>query len=69
MPLPMIFEPAPRARWEYQVITVDLREEVPMGEQRLGELGMDGWLLASVVEEPTGRGVPRLYYYFVRAAA
>ena len=70
MPLPIVFDSseAVRTRWEYQVVVVDPREEEPLGEARLHELGAEGWLLASVLEAPTGRSVPRLYYYFVRAA-
>lgn len=70
MPLPIVFETgeAARTRWEYRVVVVDPREEDPLGEPRLSELGAEGWLLASVLEVPTGRSVPRLHYYFVRAA-
>jgi hypothetical protein len=70
MPLPVVFDAdeAARTRWEYRVVVVDPREEEPLGEARLSELGTDGWLLASVLDVPTARAVPRLYYYFVRAA-
>jgi hypothetical protein len=63
----MVFEPASRPNWEYRVITVDPREEEPLGEARMAELGGEGWLLAAVMDlasQPHGR----LYYYFVRTA-
>jgi hypothetical protein len=63
----MVFEPASRPKWEYRVITVDPREEEPLTEARLAEVGTEGWLLAAVVDltsQPHGR----LHYYFVRAA-
>jgi hypothetical protein len=68
MPLPMVFEPAARARWEYRVVVIDPREEEPLDESRAAELGADGWLLAAVLENPAGRYGGRIYYYFVRAA-
>ncbi len=70
MPVPMIFERAetPRARWEYRVVVVDPREQDPVDEAQLAELGAEGWLLAAVLEGASGRPGTRLYYYFVRAA-
>ena len=67
---PMLFVPAPKdpARWEYRVVIVDPREEEPLEESRLAELGAEGWLLAGVVQSATGFTAGKLYYYFVRAA-
>lgn len=64
---PMVFEPAEPARWAYHVLSVDLREAGPLGEEQLTELGADGWLLAGIVQIPVGQSA-RLTYYFVRAA-
>ncbi len=63
----MVFEPASRPNWEYRVVTVDPREEEPLGEARMAELGADGWLLAAVMDL-TGHPRGRLFYYFVRSA-
>jgi hypothetical protein len=69
-PMPMLFVPAPKdpSRWEYRVVIVDAREEEPLEETRLAELGAEGWLLAGVVQSATGFTSGKLYYYFVRAA-
>jgi hypothetical protein len=66
----MLFVPTPeeRARWEYKVVVVDPREDEPLEETRLAELGAEGWLLAGVVQSETGFTAGKLYYYFVRAA-
>jgi hypothetical protein len=63
----MVFEPASRPNWEYRVVTLDPREEEPLGEARLAELGAEGWLLAAVTDL-TGQPRSRLHYYFVRSA-
>jgi hypothetical protein len=68
LPVPMIFEEAPRARWEYHVVALDPREQEPLDEAQLVELGADGWLLAAVLDGANGRPHTRLYYYFVRTA-
>jgi hypothetical protein len=66
-PLPIVFEQAARIRWEYHVVTLDPREEEPLDAARAGELGAEGWLLASVLDL-TGQPHGRLHYHFVRAA-
>jgi hypothetical protein len=66
MPL-MVFEPASAPKWEYRVVTVDPREEEPLTEARLSELGAEGWLLAAVVDL-AGHPRGRIFYYFVRSA-
>jgi hypothetical protein len=63
----MVFEPASRPKWEYRVVTVDPREEEPLGEARMAELGAEGWLLASFADL-AGHPRGRLFYYFVRPA-
>lgn len=68
LPVPMIFEEAPRARWEYHVVALDPREQEPLDAPQLAELGAEGWLLAAVLEGANVRLHPRIYYYFVRTA-
>lgn len=64
---PVVYEPAPPARWEYRVVTVDLREEAPL-DDRLGTLGAEGWILTCVVTLPSGSDpARRLLYHFARA--
>lgn len=65
MPMPVVFERVEprRVRWEYHVVEVDVREAPPLDAAKLGALGVDGWLLVSVVP-----ALPRLTYYFVRNA-
>ncbi len=67
IPTPVVFEraDAPRAIWEYRVEEVDLREAPPLSEATLNDLGREGWLLASLVEDAKRS---RLHYHFVRAA-
>lgn len=68
VPTPMIYEDARPARWEYRVVTVDLREEAPLDDERLGELGAEGWILTCVLPLPSGSDpVRRLLYHFARA--
>jgi len=69
LPLPIVYERVERTRWEYKLLSLDLREEAPLGEEQLQPLGAEGWLLAGIVEEPSASGgVRRITYYFVRAA-
>ncbi len=70
-PTPIVFErveahPAP---WAYRVVTLDPREEAPLDEPQLQELGAEGWLLAGILAYPTSQAPQRLMYYFVRPAA
>jgi hypothetical protein len=71
MPTPIVFERVPpeRTPWEYSVVTLDPREEEPLTEARLAELGKEGWLLVSILPHPSVHAVSRLSYYFVRPAA
>lgn len=70
LPMPIVYERvAEKVHWEYRVITVDLREEPPLDEERMGAIGADGWLLADIVQLPDAREAIRtLIYYFVRQA-
>ncbi|HEX8731531.1 MAG TPA: hypothetical protein VF725_05665 [Ktedonobacterales bacterium] len=70
LPLPIVYEQtSERVRWEYHVVSVDLREEPPLDEERLAALGAEGWLLAGIVPLPDTREATRtLIYYFVRQA-
>jgi hypothetical protein len=67
-PTPIVFEAAEQPKWEYHAISIDPREESPLDESRLTELGQDGWLLAGIVATPGGDRVTRITYYFVRSA-
>jgi hypothetical protein len=53
-------------QWEYRVVSVDPREEEPLNEERLSELGAQGWLLVGVLEPSQPETRPRVYYYFAR---
>ena len=68
LPLPMVFESAPQPKWEYHTVTLDPREQLPLDETQLNELGGEGWLLAGIAEFPGGERVTRITYYFVRFA-
>ena len=68
LPLPMVFETAPQPKWEYHTVTLDPREESPLGEAQLNELGGEGWLLTGTAQFPGGERVTRITYYFVRFA-
>jgi len=70
LPMPIVYERiTERVRWEYRVVSVDLREEPPLDEERLSALGAEGWLLASAVQPPSARDdAHTIVYYFVRQA-
>lgn len=68
LPLPIVYERIERTRWEYKIISIDLREEAPLGEEQMQPLGAEGWLLAGILEEPGASSIRRISYYFVRAA-
>jgi len=51
-PVPMVYEhvPAEPLKWEYHVLSVDLREyDLPTVDE-LNELGEQGWLLVAVLQ-------------------
>lgn len=70
LPIPIIYDQAPaRPRWEYHVVTMDLREEPPLDDERLAALGAEGWLLAGAIQPPSARETSHtIVYYFVRQA-
>lgn len=67
-PLPIVYEPAEPAQWEYHVVSIDPREDEPLDETALAALGADGWLLAGILPSPAGEPKARIHYYFVRHA-
>ena len=70
LPMPIIYERVESAlqKWDYKVVTIDPREELPLDDQRLAALGAEGWLLAGILQHPSERTVSRVSYYFVRAS-
>jgi hypothetical protein len=70
LPMPIVYERVTdRVHWEYHVVTVDLREEPPLDDERLSALGAEGWLLAGAVQPPSARETAHtIVYYFVRQA-
>ncbi len=68
--VPMVYEQVKRepVRWEYHVLTIDLREEAAVGAERLNALGTEGWILAGVLDERKGENGQRIHYYFMRQA-
>ena len=64
--VPMVYETIQPPRWEYHVITIDTREASLPDVAQLNELGQNGWILVSVLDErAAGRGAI-VHYYFVR---
>ncbi len=51
--VPMVYEQVTvePVRWEYRVLTVDLREEDLPDAVQLNELGAQGWLLVGILNE------------------
>jgi hypothetical protein len=68
LPLPMVYENVPEipTNWEYKVLTVDTREMDLPDVAALNELGDQGWLLTSVLDQRTSHGSTFVHYYFVR---
>jgi len=66
--VPMVYEnvPASTLHWEYRVLSVDTREEELLDEARLNELGTQGWMLVSVLDQRQAGSGSRVHYYFVR---
>ncbi|MBF6589620.1 MAG: hypothetical protein IVW57_03690 [Ktedonobacterales bacterium] len=68
IPTPVVFEAVRPPRWEYHLVTVDMREQAPLDAAQLDALGAEGWLLISILrDQPTGPAA-RILYHFVRAA-
>ena len=69
IPAPVVFEPAEPQKWEYRTVSVDLREDEPLDGAPLAALGVEGWLLAGILQLPSSGGASsRVTYYFVRSA-
>lgn len=66
--MPMVYESVPveQPTWDYQVLSVDAKEEGLLTVERLNELGKEGWLLIGMLDQgATGRS-SQVHYYFVR---
>ena len=48
-------------KWEYKQITRNLKKEDPLSEEELNALGLDGWEMSGVAQQP-----PVTYFYFKR---
>lgn len=66
--VPMVYEnvPASTLHWEYRVLSVDTREEALLDEARLNELGAQGWMLVSVLDQRQAGSGGHVHYYFIR---
>jgi hypothetical protein len=66
--VPMVYEQvtAEPTRWEYRVLTVDIREEGLPDAVQLNEIGAQGWILVEVMEEKISERSAKFHYYFVR---
>lgn len=66
--IPMVYENVPynAPRWEYRVLSVDTREEALPDETYLNELGAQGWMLISVLEQRRSESGSLVHYYFAR---
>ena len=66
--VPMTYESVPVSlpAWEYRVVHIDMREEELLNEEALNELGTQGWLLVSILEQPISERSKRVHYHFVR---
>ena len=55
VPIPMVYESVQNepVRWEYRVLTIDVREDDLPSTEQLNELGSQGWLLVGILD--TGR--------------
>lgn len=68
LPIPTIYEQPPlkQVQWQYHLVTINTKEDALPDAEKLNELGREGWILVSVVDErATGSG-SCVYYYFVR---
>ena len=66
--VPMVYERVPSSPWlwEYRVLSVNTREEPLPNTESLDELGNQGWLLISVLEQRLTTSGSRIHYHFVR---
>jgi hypothetical protein len=65
-PIPMIYEHAPEPAWEYHVLTIDTATESLPAAEQLNELGHEGWILVSVLDERNSGKGQYVHYYFSR---
>ncbi|GCE12356.1 hypothetical protein [Tengunoibacter tsumagoiensis] len=68
--IPMVYDhvAAEPTRWEYHILTIDSKEQhLPIAET-LNTLGVEGWLLVSLLDERVSQQGSLLHYYFVRQA-
>lgn len=66
--IPMVYEEAQAARWEYKVLTIDPREESLPDEQHLSALGKESWALIGLLDERSSGKGNKVHYYFMRQA-
>ncbi len=68
--IPMVYEQvqAEPASWEYQVLTIDAREEALMDAERLNELGSKGWFLVGMLDQGATGKSSLVHYNFVRSS-
>ena len=52
--------------WDYHVLTVDTNSRSLPDEERLNELGREGWLLVGVLNQGASGDTAMVSYYFVR---
>ncbi len=66
--VPMVYEQVSvnPPQWDYHVVSLDPHEQASLDEAALNELGKQGWLLVSVLEERLSEGKTRIQYYFVK---
>ena len=58
VPIPMVYESVQNEplRWEYRVLTINVREEDLPSTEQLNELGNQGWVLVGILDQGrTGR--------------
>lgn len=53
VPIPMVYESVQNepVRWEYRVLTIDVREEDLPSTEQLNELGNQGWVLVGILDQ------------------
>ncbi|WP_220199161.1 DUF4177 domain-containing protein [Ktedonospora formicarum] len=64
--IPMVYEAAQAAQWEYKVLTIDPREEALPDAQYLSELGKEGWVLTTILDERSTSKGGKIHYYLMR---
>lgn len=66
--IPVVYENLPYSapRWEYRVLSVDVREKELPDSDALNELGAQGWMLVGTLEQSHAERSSLVHYYFVR---